>query len=211
MRHDWGMNGQNVDWRAQDMGRSRDDERGGSMRGRDADRGWYEQGGGGRGGGWSSRDQERGGREQGGWSGREQGGGGGRDQGGWSGRDRGGWSGREQERGWSPRDQESERGGMRGQRGMRGDDEMQLQRGEAPLVKVIEVVAQSPHSWEDATRRALAEASRTIDDIKSIYVKDMQAIVANGRIVEFRLVAKVSFAIRGESRTGRSSGQRDYA
>lgn len=177
MRHDWGMNGQNVDWRGQDMGRSRDDERGGSMRGRDADRGWYDQGGGGR-GGWSSRESER------------------------------GWSPRESERGWSSRDQESERG----MRGMRGDDDLSMQRGEAPIVKVIEVVAQSPHSWEDATRRALAEASKTIDDIKSIYVKDMQAIVANGRIVEFRLVAKVSFAIRSDSRSRmRSSGQRDYA
>lgn len=192
MRHDWGMNGQNVDWRGQGMGRSRDDERGGSMRGRGAERGWYDQGGGGRGGG-SSRESERG------WSPRDQ-------ERGWSSREsERGWSPRDQERGWSSRDSESDRG-------MRGDDDLSMQRGEAPIVKVIEVVAQSPHSWEDATRRALAEASRTIDDIKSIYVKDMQAIVANGRIVEFRLVAKVSFAIRSDGRSRmRSSGQRDYA
>ncbi|AKF03993.1 Dodecin [Sandaracinus amylolyticus] len=99
----------------------------------------------------------------------------------------------------------------RGER-MRGDDDVRLERGEAPIVKVIEVVAQSPHSWEDATRRAVAEASRTIDDIKSIYVKDMQAIVANGRIVEFRLVAKISFAVHEHMRSRRArEGRREYA
>jgi flavin-binding protein dodecin len=118
-----------------------------------------------------------------------------------------GWSARD-ERGWSPRDPDGERGR---QRFFRGDDEYQMTRGEAPIVKVIEVVAQSPHSWEDAARRALAEASRSLDDIKSVYVKDMQAIVSNQRIVEFRLVAKISFAVRSEQRFGRRGDPRDYA
>lgn len=132
----------------------------------------------------------------------------------------------ERGRGWSRDDDQRERGGygMRGgggrmrsmdeerggERRFRGDDETRLERGEAPIVKVIEVVAQSPHSWEDAARRAIAEASRTIDDIKSIYVKDMQAIVTNGRVVEFRLVAKISFAVHDYMRS-RSAKPRPYA
>jgi flavin-binding protein dodecin len=95
------------------------------------------------------------------------------------------------------------------ERGMRprGDDDRSMEN-EAGIVKVIEVVAQSPHSWEDAARRALAEASRTIRDIKSIYVKDMQAVVSHERIVEFRLVAKISFAVRDRAR---ERERRDYA
>jgi dodecin len=100
-------------------------------------------------------------------------------------------------------------GGMNRERQMRGDDDLAMQRGEAPLVKVIEVVAQSPHSWEDAARRAVQEASRTLEDIKSIYIKDQQAIVSNGRIVEFRLVAKISFAINTRQRS--SSGRQEHA
>jgi len=102
--------------------------------------------------------------------------------------------------------------GMRDERGMRDDpwrgsygrdrETESFGQGEAPIVKVIEVVAQSPHSWEDATRRAVAEASRTIHDIKSVWVKDMQAIVTHDRVVEFRLVAKISFAIRPSSHRG---------
>ena len=40
----------------------------------------------------------------------------------------------------------------------------------ATLVKVIEVLAQSEKSWDDAARVALAEASKSVRGIKSIYV-----------------------------------------
>lgn len=65
----------------------------------------------------------------------------------------------------------------------------------ANMVKVIEVVAQSPTSWEDAAKVALHEASKTLRGIRSIYVKDMQAIVADDVITEYRIVAKVSFLL----------------
>ena len=65
----------------------------------------------------------------------------------------------------------------------------------ATLVKVIEVLAQSDKSWDDAARVALAEASKSVRGIKSIYVQDMQAIVENDRIVQYRLNAKISFTL----------------
>jgi len=65
----------------------------------------------------------------------------------------------------------------------------------AGMVKVIEVLAQSETSWDDAARVALREASKTLRGIKSIYVKDMQAIVENDQIVQYRITAKVSFVL----------------
>jgi len=70
----------------------------------------------------------------------------------------------------------------------------------SPVVKVIEIVAQSPHSWEDATRRAIAEASQTIRGIRSIYIQDMQAVVDDDHVVGFRVNAKVSFALEDSRR-----------
>ena len=64
------------------------------------------------------------------------------------------------------------------------------------VVKVIELLAESNESWEDAARVALREASKTIKDIKSIYVKEMQAIVDNNQIVSFRLNVKISFKVQ---------------
>lgn len=63
------------------------------------------------------------------------------------------------------------------------------------IVKVIEVMAESPTSWDDAAKVALQETSHTIKNIKSIYVKEMQAIVENDKVVRFRLNAKISFLV----------------
>jgi flavin-binding protein dodecin len=68
----------------------------------------------------------------------------------------------------------------------------------AAMVKVIEVLAQSEKSWDDAAKVALEEASKTLRGIQSIYVKDMQAVVEDNRIVKYRLNAKISFLLERE-------------
>ena len=66
------------------------------------------------------------------------------------------------------------------------------------VVKVIEVLAQSDESWEDAVQQALDEASKTVRNIKSIYVKDFQAIVEGGEIAAYRVDTKISFEVGAE-------------
>lgn len=68
----------------------------------------------------------------------------------------------------------------------------------AAMVKVIEVLAQSETSWEDAAKVALEEASKTLRGIQSIYVQDMQAVVEDGRIAKYRINAKISFLLEGQ-------------
>lgn len=63
------------------------------------------------------------------------------------------------------------------------------------IAKVIEILAQSPKSWEDATQIALAEAAKTIRNIQTIYVRDMQAVVEDDEIVSYRVNAKVTFLL----------------
>jgi hypothetical protein len=63
------------------------------------------------------------------------------------------------------------------------------------MLKVIEVLAQSDKSWEDAAQNAIDEASNTLRGIKSIYVKEMEATVEDGKISQYRINAKVSFLI----------------
>src|SRR5262245_63819602 len=63
------------------------------------------------------------------------------------------------------------------------------------VVKVIEVLAESPHSWEDATRVALREAEQSLRNIASIYIKDLQAVVRDGHVAAWRVNAKVSFIV----------------
>ena len=67
----------------------------------------------------------------------------------------------------------------------------------ATIVKVIEVIAQSEKSWDDAVKNALDEVAKTVDDVKEIWVSGMKAIVEDGRIAEYRLTANVSFVVKG--------------
>ena len=67
----------------------------------------------------------------------------------------------------------------------------------AKVVKVIELLSESPKSWEDAAQSAIREASRTLRNIRSIYVKEMSATVENGRITSYRLNSKVSLELEG--------------
>ncbi len=63
----------------------------------------------------------------------------------------------------------------------------------AKLLKVIELLAQSEKSWEDAAQGAVKEASKTLRNIRSIYIKEFEASVESGKVVQYRVNAKVSF------------------
>ncbi len=63
------------------------------------------------------------------------------------------------------------------------------------MLKVIEVLAESGESWEDAARQAVATASQTVRNIRSIYIVDFEATVADGQISTWRINAKISFLL----------------
>lgn len=64
-----------------------------------------------------------------------------------------------------------------------------------PVLKVIEVMASSATSWEDAAQQAVAEASKTLKGIRSVYVKEQSAVVSDNKITEYRVNLKLSFLI----------------
>ena len=66
------------------------------------------------------------------------------------------------------------------------------------VVKIIELIGSSPKGWEEAAKNALAEAAKTIQNIKSIYVKRCNAKVENNKIVEYRAVVKIAFVVQRE-------------
>ena len=63
------------------------------------------------------------------------------------------------------------------------------------LVKVIEVIAQSEKGFDDAARRAVEEAAKTIHGIRSIWIDNLTATVEGNRITEYRANAKISFVV----------------
>jgi len=62
------------------------------------------------------------------------------------------------------------------------------------LVKVIEVISEGDNI-EHAVAAAVEEASKTVRNIKTVYVKDIQAIVQDNKVTKYRIDAKVSFVV----------------
>ncbi|MGZ5243619.1 MAG: dodecin family protein [Bacteroidia bacterium] len=63
------------------------------------------------------------------------------------------------------------------------------------VLKVIELLANSTKSWEDAAQNAVTEASKTIRGIESVYIKEMTAKVDANLITEYRVNVKTTFLI----------------
>lgn len=63
------------------------------------------------------------------------------------------------------------------------------------MLKVIEVLAESDESWDDAAQVAVTTASRTVRNIKSINIKNLQASVKDGKIVSYRINGKITFEL----------------
>ena len=61
--------------------------------------------------------------------------------------------------------------------------------------KVIEVISQSEKSWEDAAQAAVKDAGKTVKNIKSIYIKNMEGVVKDGKIVQYRVNANITFEL----------------
>ena len=63
------------------------------------------------------------------------------------------------------------------------------------VLKVIEVLANSSKSWEDATNKALEQASKSVKNIRSIYINEQSATVKDGKIDDYRVNVKIAFEV----------------
>ncbi len=64
------------------------------------------------------------------------------------------------------------------------------------VLKVIEVLANSEKSWEDATKKAVKHASKSVKNIRSVYVQDQSASVKDGEVSDYRVNLKVTFEVQ---------------
>lgn len=62
------------------------------------------------------------------------------------------------------------------------------------IAKVIEILAEGD-TIEEAFEKAVAEASETVDQIKEVWVDDIEAMVEDNEIQFYRINAKVTFVV----------------
>ena len=62
-------------------------------------------------------------------------------------------------------------------------------------LKVIEIMANSEKSWEEAVKNAVRTTAKTVKNIRSVYVKDQTAHVSGEEITDFRVIVKITFEV----------------
>ena len=63
------------------------------------------------------------------------------------------------------------------------------------VMKVIEIMASSGESWEDAAKKAIAKAAESVKNIKSAWVQDQSVTVKDGKVDDYRVTLKISFEV----------------
>ena len=64
------------------------------------------------------------------------------------------------------------------------------------VAKVTEIISSSKKGFDDAIKVGLERANKTIDNIKSAWIKDQYVEVKNGKIQEYRVILMVTFLLK---------------
>jgi flavin-binding protein dodecin len=75
---------------------------------------------------------------------------------------------------------------------------IKLERPTMSVAKVIELIATSKVSFEDAIEQGVARASETINGVASAWVKDQNVEIEKGKITAYRVALKVTFVLKGK-------------
>lgn len=63
------------------------------------------------------------------------------------------------------------------------------------VAKITEISSSSTQSFEDAIKRGVQRASKTLKNIKGVWVKEQEGVVEGGEITEFRVILKLTFVL----------------
>lgn len=62
--------------------------------------------------------------------------------------------------------------------------------------KIVELSSESTVSFDDALKAGIARASKTIEGIQGVWIKDQELLVEDGKISRYRVHMKVTFTLR---------------
>jgi hypothetical protein len=61
------------------------------------------------------------------------------------------------------------------------------------IYKVIEIIGGSEKSWEDAAKKAVETAAKSLKEIRVAEIKELDMRIEKGKVVEYRAKMRVSF------------------
>jgi flavin-binding protein dodecin len=73
------------------------------------------------------------------------------------------------------------------------------------VAKNIEITSTSTTSFEDAVKKGIERASRTIDNVRGAWIKEQKINIEGGRPVEYQVMMILTFVLDGGDDAGSSS------
>ena len=64
------------------------------------------------------------------------------------------------------------------------------------VAKVIEIIASSEKSFDDAVEEGIKEATKTLDNVTGAWVSEQKVTVKDGKISEYRVILRVTFVLK---------------
>ena len=71
------------------------------------------------------------------------------------------------------------------------------------VAKVIEIIAGSKTSFDDAIKQGVARASETMSGVASAWVKEQSVVVNAGKVAEYRVTLKVTFMLKAPEKAAK--------
>ena len=63
------------------------------------------------------------------------------------------------------------------------------------IARITEVISTSTISFDDAFKKGIERAARTLDNVDGAWVQDQKVIVENGSISQFEVTLKITFVL----------------
>ena len=69
----------------------------------------------------------------------------------------------------------------------------------ASVARVTDIIAASPDSFDDAVRKGIKRARKTLKNVQGAWVQDMKVTCdKEGKIKEYRVAMKVTFVLKDQ-------------
>ncbi len=65
------------------------------------------------------------------------------------------------------------------------------------VARVTEITAGSAKSFDDAVKKGIDRANKTLKNVKGAWIRDQKLIVEGGKVTEYRVNMKVTFVLKG--------------
>lgn len=63
------------------------------------------------------------------------------------------------------------------------------------IARVTEIISSSPESFDDAVKKGVARATKTLKNVKAAWIKDQSVDITDGNITSYKVILNVTFVL----------------